>query len=94
MFDTTYGHPRALTARKILALTLPSDYASKNIIFLLLATKIAKESYGFDSFSIVPGNGSNSDPTECKKDCLKAEFSNFAKKCRRTGGFFKCCRSG
>ena len=66
----------------------------QNIIFLLLATKIAKESYGFDSFSIVPGNGSNSDPTECKKDCLKAEFSNFAKKCRRTGGFFKCCRSG
>ena len=60
----------------------------------LLAKKIWKETFGYDSVSISPGSGPTSDWTSPLKNCLKAEYSNFAKKCRRRGGVFKCCFSG
>ena len=31
--------------------------------------------------------------TACVKKCVKMEKSQFAKKCKKTGGYFKCCVS-
>ena len=59
-----------------------------------LAKQLWKESYGFDFFSFSPGFKGASDNVKCYKNCLKAEFSNFARKCQKKGGFFKCCMSG
>ena len=53
-----------------------------------------KETYGFDFVSVVPGQGDLSNPTDCYLDCLKAEYSQFAKNCRKGGGVFKCCHLG
>ena len=61
---------------------------------LRLAKQLWKKSYGFDFVSFTPGNGITSDGKNCLKNCLKAEYSNFAKKCKKKGGFFKCCMSG
>ena len=58
------------------------------------ATKIWKKSYGMDFVHLSPGSGDTVDPSFVWKDCLKAEFSSFAKKCRARGGFFKCCLGG
>ena len=56
--------------------------------------KILKDTYGFDFVSLVPGSGKVWDPTKGWKNCLKGEFSKFARKCRKRGGVFKCCFSG
>ena len=31
------------------------------------------------------------DATECAKDCEKLEGEDFATKCKKNGGLFKCC---
>ena len=31
------------------------------------------------------------DASPCQKDCQRLEKSDFAKKCSKDGGFFKCC---
>ena len=56
--------------------------------------QIWKDTYGFDFVSRSPGDGANADPTMGYKNCLKADFSKFAEKCRKKGGVFKCCSSG
>ena len=48
--------------------------------------QIWKETYGFDFVSRSPGDGANADPTMGYKNCLKAEYSKFARKCRKKGG--------
>ena len=55
--------------------------------------KIWKKTYGYDFASV---NANPRQPvrfTECIKYCYKAERKRFARKCRRDGGFFKCCLS-
>ena len=61
---------------------------------LPLGGEIIKETYGFDFVSFVPGEGKLSNPTIGWKNCLKGEYSKFARKCRNRGGVFKCCFSG
>ena len=56
-----------------------------------LAKKIWKQTYGYDAVAMTRGEGSAADSTPRFKFCLKAEFSKFAKKCRKQGGVFKCC---
>ena len=56
--------------------------------------RLWKETYGMDYVSIVPGNGDLDNPTKCQLNCLRAEYSEFAKKCRARGGVFKCCQFG
>ena len=59
-----------------------------------IGAKILKDTYGFDFVSFVPGSGKVWDPTKGWKNCLKGEYSKFARKCRKRGGVFKCCFSG
>ena len=35
--------------------------------------------------------GGRYDMTGCVKKCIKIEKSRFAKKCKKDGGYFKCC---
>ena len=53
--------------------------------------KVWKKTYGFDFVSFNDRNESGMAFTKCYKHCLKAEYKEFAKKCRKNGGFFKCC---
>ena len=53
-----------------------------------------KKTYGFDFTAFVPGIKSHSDLHKCHLHCLKAEYGTFAKKCKKEGGFFKCCVIG
>ena len=55
------------------------------------AKRIWKKTYGFDFVGIMPGQGKESNSLSCQEHCLKEEFGTYAKKCRRDGGFFKCC---
>ena len=55
------------------------------------AKKLWKKTYGFDFVGIMPALGKASNSISCQKHCLKEEFGNYAKKCRKEGGFFKCC---
>ena len=55
--------------------------------------KIWKKTYGFDWADYVPGRGKAAHHFKCNEHCLKAEFGSFAQKCKREGGFFKCCTS-
>merc|ERR1719369_824063 len=64
------------------------------------ASKIWKKSYqwrymrrvpGDESYSYVSSNGSWTNITKCVKKCIQMEKSAFAKKCKKGGGFFKCC---
>jgi len=54
-------------------------------------TQIWKETYGVDYAAIVKKTNVTS---ICKKHCMKKETSNFARTCRKNGGFFKCCEIG
>ena len=56
--------------------------------------KVWKRTYGYDHVSLVPGQGNLDNKTPCMVDCLKAEYSKFAKQCRKKGGVFKCCMFG
>ena len=53
--------------------------------------KIWKKTYGFDYAAFTPALNDFSDDIACQKHCLREEFGQFAKQCRKTGGFFKCC---
>jgi len=61
--------------------------------------KQMKETYGFDFVARLiksrhPHSHRNRNMVaKCAKNCIKAEYSNFAKKCRNKGGLFKCCIS-
>ena len=66
------------------------------------ARKIWKKSYnhyytkmipGLSSTSYVLSNETFSNMTKCVKKCIKMENSEFAKKCKKAGGYFKCCLS-
>ena len=61
---------------------------------ILQGSGVWRKTYGFDFVFHNPGNGSRSEDTECYLDCLRAEHSRFARRCRRRGGVFKCCMSG
>jgi len=52
-----------------------------------------KKTYGFDyvSFNDEEGIGSKVGNSKCIINCFKAENRKFAKRCRKEGGFFKCC---
>ena len=50
-----------------------------------------KKTFGFDKTIRVRGEGPNADVNPCFEHCVKAEHSKWAKKCRKRGGFFKCC---
>ena len=56
--------------------------------------RVGKKTYGFDFISLIPGQGNLANPTACYLNCLKAEYSQFAKTCRKKGGVFKCCQLG
>ena len=53
--------------------------------------KVWKKTYGFDFVGIMPGIGHETNSLSCQEHCLKEEFGSYAKKCRKDGGFFKCC---
>ena len=54
---------------------------------------IWKRTYGFDFVSFNDKKKSRLPFTQCYKNCFKAEFQSFARKCKRKGGLFKCCQS-
>lgn len=54
-------------------------------------TKLWKKTYGFDFVSFNTQNPPNQRLTSCYENCLKAESGEFAAKCRRKKGVFKCC---
>ena len=54
--------------------------------------KIWKRTYGFDFVSVKPSKKQPVKHFSCMKYCLKSEFGNFAKQCRKKGGLFKCCQ--
>ena len=56
--------------------------------------RVWRRTYGYDHVSLVPGQGNLDNKTPCMKDCLKAEYSKFARQCRSKGGVFKCCMFG
>ena len=56
--------------------------------------KIWKRTYGFDYLSKINGLKSDGDLSPCWKHCLKAEYGEWAKKCKAEGGIFKCCVYG
>lgn len=58
--------------------------------------KIWTDTYGYDFASFIPSDhsGTKGNAENCFLNCLQAEYSKFAKRCRRTGGEFKCCMSG
>ena len=53
-----------------------------------------KKTYGFDYAAFIPGYQGAANMNSCQQDCLKAEYSKFAKDCKADGGFFKCCLLG
>ena len=56
--------------------------------------RIMKKSYGHYYTKSIPGyHGGNYslNVTACIKKCITMEKSNFAQKCSRNGGYFKCC---
>ena len=64
------------------------------------ASKLWKKSYkwnyvkripGFAASSYVSSNESWTNMTICITKCIKMEKSQFAKKCEKSGGYFKCC---
>ena len=58
------------------------------------ARKYFKRSYGIEYIKIIPGYGEDKQTVNvaaCKKECIKLENSRFAQKCRKKGGYFKCC---
>ena len=55
---------------------------------------IWKRTYGFDFGALTQGLGGNANTSECQQHCLEAEYGDFAKKCQKNGGFFKCCILG
>lgn len=66
------------------------------------ARNIWKKSYKFHYTGMIPGGDANSNlsantswtnMTKCVKKCIKLEHSKFAKKCKKEGGYFKCCNS-
>ena len=52
--------------------------------------KLWKKTYGFD-YVFFKKNKFSSSTYGCYEHCLKAEFHDFAKKCKQKRGFFKCC---
>ena len=69
-------------------------YSHLFILLTSIGAQILKDKYGFDFVSFVPGSGKKWNPTKGWKNCLKGEYSRFARKCRKRGGVFKCCFSG
>ena len=63
----------------------------KNITRKLYGRKILKELYGYDFVSINKYPKQPVTDYQCLKHIYQAEFGSFANKCRRKGGFFKCC---
>ena len=53
-----------------------------------------KKTYGFDYAAFIPGKGGKANMNKCQQECLKAEYSKFAKDCKADKGFFKCCLLG
>ena len=50
-----------------------------------------KKTYGFDKTIRIRGKKGDADVNPCYEHCLKAEHGKYAKKCKKKGGFFKCC---
>ena len=62
------------------------------------AKKNWKKTYRFQYTSKIPAYDSersfdSSNITRCIKKCINMENSKFAKKCTKSGGYFKCCTS-
>ena len=53
-----------------------------------------KKTYGFDFSSPIPGANKKANMSICQQECLKEEYGEWAQKCKREGGFFKCCILG
>ena len=50
-----------------------------------------KDTYGFDTVNFIQSDHEDDDITPCAVDCLYAEFSSFAQRCKEAGGVYKCC---
>ena len=55
--------------------------------------EIWKSTYGFDYVAFNDKKNARLANSKCYKYCLIAEHKQFARKCRRNGGLFKCCMS-
>ena len=56
-----------------------------------MGRQLWRKTYGYDFISI---NKSPKHPVrayQCIRHCFMAEYGNFANRCRKRGGFFKCC---
>ena len=53
--------------------------------------KYWKKTYGFDFVSFNNMKNQPIQDSECIEYCFKAETQKFATKCKKNGGFFKCC---
>ena len=56
--------------------------------------KLWRDTYGYDFATFGRGGEGVMDSTKCWENCLEADFSPFARRCRRNGGEFKCCMAG
>jgi len=72
------------------------NYEDPKVFKMMTGKKYHKhftETYGFDFVSKVGRRYKDNvrSDVECARRCILAEKSNFAKKCRKDGGIFKCC---
>ena len=59
-----------------------------------LGPELWKKTYGMDFVAFAPKPYGNPDYSKCHQACLRAEYSDFAQNCKKSGGFFKCCMQG
>ena len=57
-------------------------------------SELWKKTYGFDWTRRIDGFQGTGNFIPCWKHCLRAEYSPFAKSCKKSGGLFKCCVYG
>ena len=55
---------------------------------------LMKKTYGFDFVALLGGMGGKANVNQCHQHCLRAEYGKFARQCKKSGGFFKCCILG
>ena len=69
----------------------PSILQEMTDMNLRTTSQLWKDTYGFDTVNFIESDHEDDDGTPCAVDCLNAEFSSFAQRCKEAGGVFKCC---
>ena len=61
-----------------------------DIFINLSGLDIWKKTYGFDWGDWVPGNSIKAGYSKLHEHCLREEYGEYAQKCKKKSGFFKC----